>query len=160
MPFARIDRAIAVCQAHLDAVSNADPDKPELENYLVSGLLILMVSQYEGLIRRLFGDRAALCGDADVCQYVRGLLDREFRSPNLNKITEHLAKLGDSYRQAFSGQVLNTDEHLAWDNVITARHTVVHVTGIASITFSELSQDFYPKTRQVIAALTAALGLP
>ena len=160
MPFARIDNAIQVCRAHLDAIDNTNSDKPEIESYLVSGLVLLIVSQYEALLRRMFADRAARAGDSEVCDYVKSLLANDFRSPAIAKITTHLGGLGPAARGRFERHVQNTDRQAAWGNLMTARHEVVHRTGIPAFTFRELSEGCYPKTREVIDALGVALGLP
>jgi len=160
VPFVRIENALALCSVYLQSVDDSDPRKPELESYLVSGMVILIVSQYEGTIRRLFEERAAQCGDADLCEYVKSLIAREFRSPAIRKITDQLGKLGAEYRQRFSERVINTDNHTAWDSVMNARHTIVHQHGTTNMTLRDLRVEFYPRTKDVIGAIRDALELP
>lgn len=159
MPFLKIESALNTCKLHLDSLDKSDPNRVEIEFYLVSGLVILIVSEYEELIERMFTERADRCGDKHVAQYVRTNIARRFRSPDLGKVTKTLAQFGDDYKQNFSAAILNTEHHAAWDNIMRARHAVVHKSGSLNITFGELLTT-YPKTKFVLAELKSALGIP
>ena len=93
-----------------------------------------------------------------MARYVRSTFAHKFRSPDLSKITETLGCFGDDYRQSFSANIIDTKYHAAWDNIIRARHAIVHKSGVLNITFDELVSS-YPKTKTVISALNSALGL-
>jgi hypothetical protein len=117
------------------------------------------VSEYEELIERVFVERAHLCGDTYVANFVKEMVARRFRSPDMGKITEMLGRFGANYRQDFSTRILTTEYHAAWDNIMQARHAVVHKSGSLNITFRELLQT-YAKTKVVLAELRSILGLP
>lgn len=159
MSFLRIESVLNTCKAHLNSLDSANPNSAEIEAQIVSSLIILIVSEYEELIERMFVDRATLCGDAHVACYVRTTISRRFRSPDLKKITETLDQFGRDYRKDFSDRILDTEYHAAWDNIMRARHAVVHKTGTLNITFSELLTT-YPKTKTVISELKNTLGIP
>ncbi len=159
MPYARIESALGICKSHVDSIDNADPNKVEIEAYVVSGLILLVVSEYETLIESIFIARADRCGDVHVANYIRTAVARRFRSPDLNKITDFLGQFGNDYKQSFSDKILNTDAHAAWDNILRARHAVVHKSGTLNITLTELLAT-YPKTKMVISELKSTLGVP
>jgi hypothetical protein len=154
----RIQDAIHLCQEHLKTLDANHPNAPELESYIVSGVILLIVSEYEQLIESLFIQRAHSCGDPYVANYIKSTIDQKFRSPDLGKITEILGKFGEDYKKTFSKKVLNTESHTAWDNIMRARHAIVHKKGILNMTLHELSFA-YPKTIQVISELKSVLGL-
>jgi hypothetical protein len=158
MPFTRIDNAIAICKSHLDSMDINDPNLIEIENYVVSALILIIVSEYEDMIERLFGQRAVKCGDNHVSSYVKNTISQKFRSPDLGKITEILSKFGSDYRELFHNNVMNTEAHAAWDNIMKARHAIVHKKGNLNITFRELLTT-YPKTILVINELKTVLGI-
>ena len=159
MPFLRIEGALSTCRSHLNSLGTADPIRVEVEAYIVAAMVVLIVSEYEELVERLFVDRAAMCGDTHVASYVRTAIARKFRSPDLGKITEVLGYFGNDYKQTFSSKILNTEYHAAWDNIMRARHAVVHKTGPASLTFDELDRS-YIKTKTVLSELKNTLGVP
>lgn len=158
MPYQRIEFAIKLCVDHVREIDSDSPDLPELESYLVAGLVLLIVSEYEELIEDIFTKRAEQCGDAEVVNYVRSMITQKFRSPDLSKITETLGRFGGNYKDLFSNSVLNTEAHAAWDNIMKARHAVVHKKSILNLTLREL-QNSYPKTKTVIANLKQTLGV-
>lgn len=158
MHYQRIENAIDVCAAH---VRNLDPtnlkDK-ELETYLVGGLVVLIVSEYEEYLELLFFKRAEKCGDAHAANYIKKTLSQKFRSPDLSKIYETLNRFDGAYKESFVVSVENTPEQAAWDSFMRARHAVVHKKGNLNLTFGELQQK-YPLTKQIIASVESALGL-
>jgi hypothetical protein len=159
MPFVRIESALSTCQTHLRSLDSANPDSAEIESRIVSSLIVLIVSEYEELIESMFVARASLCGDSNVACYVRNSIANRFRSPDLGKIAEILGQFGGTYRETFSTRIMNTAYHAAWDNIIKARHTIVHTNGTLAITFRELLES-YPKTKTVISELKNTLGIP
>lgn len=159
MPFLKIENALSTCKLHLDSLNVAHPTKEEIETYLVSALVLLIISEYEELIEKLFAERAAICGDSHISQYVQSSVAQKFRSPDLSKITEILGKFGGNYRNNFSKAILNTEYHHAWDNIMQARHAVVHKRGPINITFGELSLS-YKRTKTIITELKKTLGIP
>lgn len=158
MPFARIENAKNMCKSHLDSIDINNPNLIEIETYIVSALILIIVSEYEDLIERLFVERATKCGDNHVSNYVKSTISQKFRSPDLGKITELLSKFGRDYRDSFYNNIMNTEAHAAWDNIMKARHAIVHKKGNLNITFRELLTT-YPKTISVINELKTVLGI-
>ena len=157
MPFQKIENAINTCKFHLNSL-NVNQAKEEVETYLVSALVLLIISEYEELIERLFAERAILCGDSHITQYVKSSISQKFRSPDLGKITEILGKFGGTYKDNFSKAILETEYHSAWDSIMRARHAIVHKRGPINITFNELLSS-YVKTTTVIDELKRTLGI-
>ena len=159
MPFARIEQALKTCEKHLDSIDQGDPNRPEIESYIVSSMVLLIVSEYEQLIEGLFVQRAEQSKDGAVANFVKTTIAQSFRSPDLGKINQTLKKFDQAYSDSFMGTVENTEFHAAWDNIMTARHAVVHKRGALNLTFLELSKT-YPKTKRVLSQLKRALGVP
>jgi len=158
MKFLRIDSALETCRRHLASLSETDAAlAAELENHLVAAMTVLIVSEYEIFIEGLFGERGDRCGDTPVARYLRSHLTRQFRSPDLAKINRALAYFGKDYRDGFFIDLQNTREHAAWDNLIRARHYVVHREGNMNLTFRELDES-YRRTRSVLERLVEVLG--
>lgn len=147
-----------MCQEHLNTLDSNNPNIAELESYIVAGVILLIVSEYEQLIEDLFVQRAHFCGDSYVINYIKSTVNQKFRSPDLSKITEILGRFGEDYKRTFSKSVSNTESHAAWDNIMRARHAIVHKKGTLNMTLHELSLA-YPKTIHVISELKCTLGL-
>ena len=158
MVFSKIENALNVCKSHLDSLDRNDPKIIEIENYLVAGLVILIVSEYETLIEDLFSTRADMCGDSHVASYTKSMIAQTFRSPDLTKITSTLNRFGRDYKHKFSNKILNTPQHAAWDNIMKARHAIVHKKSNLNLTFREL-QSSYQETKTVIAEICNTLGV-
>ncbi|MBN3194341.1 HEPN domain-containing protein [Pectobacterium versatile] len=142
-------------------MSQLDPmnlkDK-ELETYLVAGLVVLIVSEYEEYLESIFSKRAELCGDLHAANYIKKTLSQKFRSPDLSKINETLSRFDGTYKDSFQSSIENSPEHAAWDSLMKARHAVVHKKGNLNLTFRELYQK-YPLTKAVISNVESVLGV-
>ena len=148
----------AVCEAHLDSLEEELPDRAEIENQLVSSTVLTIVSNYEEYIERRFVERAAMSGDPHVTSYVQSQIASSFRSPDLGKITKTLGQFGGDYQERFTRRVENTEAHACWDNIMRARHAIVHKRGFMNLTFRELKTS-YTKSHEILKALIETLGL-
>lgn len=157
MPFARIESAINLCDKHICQLDESNIDNMEVQTYLVSGLILLIVSEYEVYLEDLFAKRAAMCGDTYVFNYVKSMLSQKFRSPDLSKITETLGRFDDSYRKNFFAEIENSPEHAAWDSLLKARHAIVHKKGQLNMTYQELKKS-YPLTKTIVAKIESILS--
>ena len=90
MFYQRIDNAIETCRQHVGGLDPTNLKDKELETYLVAGLVVLIVSEYEDYLEAVFSKRADLCGDAHAANYIKKTLSQKFRSPDLSKINETL----------------------------------------------------------------------
>jgi len=158
MHYQRIDSAISVCEQH---INNLDPDniaEKEVETYIVSGLVILIVSEYEEHLESVFCIRAEQCGDQFVSNYIKRTLSQKFRSPDLSKINETLKRFDETYRRDFMQDIENSQHHAAWDSILKARHAVVHKKGQLNMTFREL-KEAYTLTKNIIVNVETVLGV-
>ncbi|MBF0474226.1 MAG: hypothetical protein HQK59_00125 [Deltaproteobacteria bacterium] len=153
-----LQNAINTCLQHVQSLPDDDSASPELEAYLVAGVVLLIVSEYEALIESMFQKRADKCNDPHISSYVRAMIAQKFRSPDLSKITDTLARFGQDYKETFNSRMLNTESHMAWDNIMKARHAVVHRKGTLNLTLHELNNTF-PKTLSIIVELETVLGI-
>ena len=156
--FPHVDDALLVCRRHLSGRDDTLPDSVEIESLLVSSIVLLVVSHYENHIAEQFAERAARSGDSQVTNFVRHHTSRRFRNPDIGKITVALGEFGREYREQFTRRVENTRAHASWDNIIRARHGIVHGRGAANMTLREL-ETAYRGSHDVLAALRASLGL-
>jgi len=78
MPFLKIESALNTCKSHLDSLDSTDPIRAEIEAHMVSALVVLIVSEYEELIEKMFAERADRSGDTRLAQYVRATIARKF----------------------------------------------------------------------------------
>jgi len=156
--YQRIDNAIATCKQHVNQLDPTNIKDKELETYLVAGLVVLIVSEYEEYLESLFSKRADLCGDLHAANYIKKTLSQKFRSPDLSKINETLNRFDGVYKESFLNNIENSPEHAAWDSLMKARHAVVHKKGSLNLTFGELHQK-YPLTKAVISQVESVLGV-
>lgn len=158
MHYQRIENALRLCAEHLKDLDQTELKNKELETYIVSGLVVLIVSEYEEYLESIFGERAKMCGDAHVENFIKLAINRNFRSPDLSKINDQLKRFDNSCKVAFLKQVENSQHHAAWDSIMKARHAVVHKQGDLKLTFGELVSN-YESTKVVISEVEAALGI-
>lgn len=149
MPYGRIDSAIAICDQHIKKFDPESISDKEVETYLVSGLVTLIISEYEEYLETLFSTRADRCGDLCVSNYVKKTLNQKFRSPDLGKINETLGRFDKAYKDDFKKEIENSRHHAAWDSIMKARHAVVHKKGQLNMTFREL-KEAYALTKTII----------
>lgn len=158
MYYQRIENALEICSEHIRNLDPTNIKDKELETFLVAGLIVLIVSEYEEYLESLFFRRAERCGDTQAANYIKKTLSQKFRSPDLSKINDTLNRFDGTYKVSFMDNIENSPEHAAWDSLMKARHAVVHKKGNLNLTFRELSQK-YPLTKQVIANVEAVLGV-
>ena len=140
----------------MEFLEQSNFDVLEMKVHVLSGLVLAIVSDYELSIEKLFNDRAAKANDHHFAEFIRQTIHQKFRSPDINKITMTLGRFGDDYRLAFAS-ILNTPEHAAWDNLLRARHAIVHRQGILQMTLRDL-RDELPRTVAIYARLREVLG--
>lgn len=157
MIFEKIDNALNVCERHIKNLDETNIDTKEVQNYLVTGLILLIVSEYEEYLESIFIKRAELCGDKCVSNFVKVMLSQKFRSPDLSKVNETLKRFDEDYKVAFFKEIENSPEHAAWDSMMKARHAVVHKKGQLNMTYHEL-KIAYPLTKNIIQQLEKILN--
>lgn len=156
--YQRIENAIDTCKRHVSQLDPTNLKDKELETYLVAGLVVLIVSEYEEYIESIFSKRADRCGDPHAANYIKKTLSQNFRSPDLSKVNETLSRFDRAYKDSFLNNIENSPEHAAWDSLMKARHAVVHKKGNLNLTFGELYQK-YPLTKKVISHIEITLGV-
>lgn len=149
--------ALRSCEDHLRILKDADIDTTEVERYLVAGLVVFIVSEYEEYLEGTFKGRADQCGDSHAANFIKKAVSQKFRSPDLSKINETLKRFDQSCFAAFSAEIENSKPHAAWDSIMKARHAVVHKQGLLNLTFRELKEK-YADSKPVAANVRAALG--
>ena len=158
MHFQVIDSAISTCEEHIEKLDPSDIAEKEVETYIVSGLVILIVSEYEEYLQKAFCERADQCGDQFVSNYIKHTLSQKFRSPDLGKINDTLKRFDETYRDDFKNEIENSQHHAAWDSIMKARHAIVHKKGQMNMTFIEL-KSAYQLTKNIIHNVEFVLGI-
>ena len=156
MTFYPIEDAFSVARKHLLTLDDTLPDTEKIESFFVASIVLLIVSHYESHIARQFVRRAERSGDQHVTSYVRHHTARQFRSPDIRKITEALNQFGSDYKERFSDQVMETQAQLSWDTILKNRHGIVHDRRPPSMTLREL-EEAYRGTQGILAALSDCL---
>lgn len=156
--FEVIDFQINESQRDLLLYQNSGIDIEKIKHQYLRSLVLLIVSEYENIIEKIFNLRASLCNDLHVTNYVRFQIDKKFRSPDLSKINQTLGYFDDCLKKTFIDNVSNTKVHAAWDNLMKARHYIVHKQGTLNITYDELLTT-YPETKKVIFEIVKLLGV-
>src|ERR1035438_3407931 len=108
MRFQHIDAAFEVCRQHKSEAQTAGLDSfqlKEIEHYLLRSLILLIVSQYEGYIEKLFVKRAEKTRDLEIRNFMAEITDKKFRSPDLGKITQMLTMLSKGCCKTFNSQI-------------------------------------------------------
>lgn len=165
MNFLPIDNAISFWKSRkieIVALGFNAAHLAEIENLVLRAIVLLMVSEYEEYIEKLFIKRAAKTNDQHIHSFFVKHMDRKFRNPNLGKMNEMLGQMGGTYRQTFQDRVEVNNPHLkaSWDSIITARHAIVHKenAGVINLSWQDL-EDAVAKTGLVLDALADALQL-
>lgn len=158
MFYQRIENAISICDGHIQGLDPTNMQDKEVETFLVAGLILLIVSEYEEHLESVFVKRAELCGDLHATNYIKKTLSQKFRSPDLSKINETLSRFDTTYKTSFLSEVENSPNHAAWDSLLKARHAIVHKKGNLNLTFLELKNN-YPLTKKVIENVELTLGV-
>ena len=126
-------------------------------NY-VKSLVLLIISEYEIIIEKIFYLRAVACDDYMLANFVKSQVDKKFRSPDLTKITSTLKKFDETLSEEFQRKITNTPIHTRWDNLMKARHYIVHRSGNLNLTYEELLLS-YDETKKVLYELASILNV-
>ena len=134
MKFTQLDNAMDVCKQHLD---NTGARGTEIENYLVGYLLVNICSEFEIRLKKLVEIRAARSGDKHLHNFVMYASSRVIRSIKVGEIAGYLGGFGADWKTSFHDSVLDTPSHVGYDNIMTNRISVAHLTGTL-MTFADL----------------------
>ena len=147
--FETIDLQIKESQKEIEFIIEKGIDAEKIKLQYLRSFVLLIVSEYENLLEKIFIHRASLCNDEHVINYVKFQIEKKFRSPDLSKINQTLGFFDNTVKTSFLNTINNTPIHAAWDNIMKARHFIVHKQGSLNITFEELLQS-YEETKKVL----------
>jgi hypothetical protein len=129
----------------------------KIKLHYLRSLVLLIVSEYEIIIEKIFILRAMACKDTMLINYIKNQMDKKFRSPDLSKIIDILGKFDDTLKISFKQKIIDTPLHNRWDNLLKARHCIVHQQGSLNITYDELILS-YKETKKIIFELITLLN--
>jgi hypothetical protein len=152
--FTQLENALAVCKNYLDSTGTRGT---EIESYLVGFLLVNICSEFEIRLRKIFEIRAGHPGDAYLCNFVIYASGRIIRSIKIGEIAGYLGGFGTDWKDSFHSAIKDKPPHVAYDNIMTKRQLVAHVSG-TMMTFAELETAFNDACH-VLTAIANALGL-
>ena len=156
--FPSVTDAMSVSRTQLARLDENVPDAVTVESLFVASIVLLIVSLYEVHLAEKFAERARRSGDRHLANFVARQLERRFRSPDIGNISQALGDFGGDYRDRFMDRIRDTPAHASWDNLIRARHTIVHGGKPTTMTLRDLEKA-YRFTREVLVALYASLEL-
>jgi hypothetical protein len=158
MRFSIIENAISTSESFINSLDSENITHREVQTHIVSGLIMLIISEYELHFESLFNQRANRCGDSYVCNYIKKSLNRNFRSPDIGKINETLLRFDTTYKEILIDyQNTNPQVKSAWDSLMRARHYIVHKQGNQQITFTEL-KEYYALSKSMIDTVEKILA--
>lgn len=165
MDFLRIEDAVNSWKSHKSSMSARGMDPAhiaEVESHMLRAIILLIVSEYEEYLEKMFVKRAAKSNDEHIRTYFFNHMDKKFRSPNLGKINDILKWMGGTYLQTFKDRVETNEPRLkvSWDSIVTARHAIVHKenAGVVNLNWQDM-ETAYADTKLVVQALADALQL-
>ncbi len=163
MQLSHIDNTIAAWKSHrlrAGSLGCSSSDLDELESYMLRSVILMIVSEYEVYLEKVFAKRAERANDPHLHSFMKKYCDRRFRSPDLGKIREILKWLGGDYDKSFWDVVEQQKPQIkaSWESLLTARHAIVHKAGIVNLTWRDL-ETAYANSQIVIDELVKAVGL-
>jgi hypothetical protein len=155
--FQKIEAYIKSADSFLSQQNSGDEFcRAEIKDFLARAIILVIVSEYEAYVESVFVRRVEECGDKCIVNLGRKFYDRKFRSPDLSKISDALAIFDENFKIAFNNTINTEGINVSWDNILKARHAIVHKQGTLQLTFDDVKNE-YLKTRKIIEALEIIL---
>jgi hypothetical protein len=153
--FPRVDNALAVCRAHLDATNTRNT---EIETYLVSSILAVIYADYEHAVKGIVATRGCPdSADAELGNFARRAAEKLIRSIRLGELAGAAGMFSPQRKTTFQDLVTDTPAHVAFDSIINNRHGISHELG-TNMTLHDL-EVAYNASKAVLEALQQALSL-
>lgn len=156
--FRIIDCQISEAEKEIAEYNKLGIDVQKIKYQFLRSFVLLIVSEYENLIEKIFCIRASKCNDTQVINFVKSQVEKKFRSPDLGKINDMIGFFDNDLKQKFIAFTTTGTINSAWNNIMKARHCIVHKQGSLNLTYEELLKT-YPNTQAVINELVKILGL-
>jgi RiboL-PSP-HEPN len=148
MKLAQIDRAIDLCEEHVD---RTDSRGTEIEAFLTQYLLVLICAAFEEEIERIVIRRLSTSSDPHIESFAKSALDAVFRSTKTGEIAGLLNRFGSDYKEKFTGRISGTRAETYFNNIVIGRHAIAHSMG-STVTLRELI-EFYKEGHTVLDAI-------
>jgi len=148
MKLPSIDRAIEICQEHLDRTNSRGT---EIEAFLTRYLLVFMCAAFEEEIEGIVLRRLAASNDRHIESFAKSALDAVFRSMKTTEIGGLLNRFSPGYKEEFKMRVNGTRAETYFNNIVLGRHSTAHSLG-ANVTIRELV-EFYEEGHTVLDAI-------
>ena len=159
MQWSEIDETLEAALAYAKQLDDATVAGIELLNLLAHAIIVRIVSEYEVRLERAFAARGKKCKDIEVLNYISKTVERQLRSPDLSKITKMLSLFSEKYKEQFHELLKDAAIQADWDNLLRARHFVVHRAGNGmNLTLHEMKRVF-SQTQKVVGFAIKALEL-
>lgn len=153
MRLASIDRAIEICQEHLDRTNSRGT---EVEAFLTRYLLVLMCAEFEEEIEGIVLRRLAGASDKHIASFAKSVLDVVFRSMKTSEIAGLLNRFSPEHKAQFQTLVNGTRAETYFNNIVLGRHSTAHSLG-SNVTMRELV-EFYDEGHRVLDAIQEVCG--
>jgi hypothetical protein len=148
MKLASIDRAIELCEEHLDRTHTRGT---EIEAFLTRHLLIFICATFEEEIESIVLRRLGGSNDQHIESFAKSALDAVFRSMKTSEIAGLLNRFSPNYKERFQTRVNGTRAETYFNNIVLGRHSTAHSLG-ANVTLRELA-GFYEEGHTILDAI-------
>ncbi len=137
-----IEQHIKTCDTSLIEIEKMGIDSSQIKYIYMRSIILEIVSEFELIIEDLFVKRADKSGDKELTSFVKTQLNNKFRSPDLSKIYTILSSFNINLKNNFFSNIQNTPKSAAWDNIMKARHSIVHKQGTLQMTYDEVKTSY------------------
>lgn len=129
---------------------------PEISSFLARFLSVFICGVYEDCVEHLFIERARKSGDNEVAAFMTNTMDRTFRNPTYQTISDHLRKFNPEHSTSLR-RILTDDQIRAIDSIKTNKDQVAHGQPCAA-TILDIS-GYHSRAKGVLEAVEKILGL-
>lgn len=155
MLFSRLETAITLAKRESAALAGIDA---RLQSFVAGYLIVEIISEFEKRLEAIFALRVKKLGDVQNLNFVTGLLEGKFRSPDVGKINSALRNHDASWVAEFDKELASTQWKTAMDNLMRNRQYYVHKSGNPTMSLQDVVQA-YGEAVKLFDALAHVLEL-
>lgn len=152
--FPRVESLVQACTKHLVATNSRGT---EIESIFAGHLLVVIHSEFEQHILALVRSRCLVASDPRLSSFIQYATGRIVKTIALSDLTGTLNAFHADCKRNFSDAVLDTEYHIAYDNIETNRQLIAHSSSI-NMTFDDVVAG-YRRSLAVLDAFERALML-
>lgn len=109
----------------INKAKNVSLNDPELSSMLSSYLVVFISGIYEDIIEYLFTQRAGKNNDKEIENFVKILIDKQFRNPKYDNIKELIKALDPKYQSILQSKI-DTKNKEGINSIVHNKNNVAH----------------------------------